>query len=295
MGELRSVLSSAVGTLLLLFALGLDEVRAQQPTPSQISAIRGSCRSDFMANCSGVQPGGRDALKCLIRNMASLSPSCQAAVSAVIPAPAQPAAATPAAPPPAVAAPPTPPPATAAAPSEPVAAPPPAAPAAIAPKPPARPAAMGAAAPAHQPSAAQNAAIRQSCRSDFMAHCAGVTPGGKDALTCLQRNARRLSPGCKAAIAVTMRAPAGAAPPPAPVEEAAPVPPPPAAAVAPLKLRPFILPQRRVVIVAICGAEVQRLCADVPPGGERILVCLALNASQLSPACYDAVARVSRR
>jgi hypothetical protein len=290
MGDLRSVLSSAVGALLLLSALALDEVKAQQPTPSQISAIRSSCRSDFMANCSGVQPGGRDALECLIHNVARLSPSCKAAVSAVIPAAAQPAAATPAAPPPAAAAPP----ATAAAPSEPAAAPPPAAPAAIAPKPPGRPAATAAAAPAHQPSAAQIATIRQSCRSDFMAHCPGVTPGGKDALTCLQRNARRLSPGCKAAVAVTMRAPAGAEPPPAPVEEGVPVPRP-APAVAPLKLRPFILPQRRVMIVAICGAEVQRLCADVLPGGERILLCLALNASRLSPACYDAVARVSRR
>jgi hypothetical protein len=283
MRELRSILSGAVGALLLLSTLGLDEANAQQPTPAQISAIRGSCRSDFMANCAGVTPGGRDALVCLKRNLANLSPSCKAAVSAVIPAPAPPpAAAAPPAPPPAAAAPQAPP-ATAAAPSEP-AAPPPAAPPATAPKPPARPAAI------HQPSAAQIAAVRQSCRSDFMALCSGVTPGGKDALLCLQRNAQRLSPGCRAAVMA-----AGGQRPPAPVTEAAPVAPPPTPAVAALKLRPFILPQRRLVIVAICGAEVQRLCADVPPGGERILVCLALNAANLSPACYDAVARVSRK
>ena len=35
---------------------------------------------------------------------------------------------------------------------------------------------------------AQQSAIRGSCRSDFMSHCSGVTPGGKDALTCLQKN-----------------------------------------------------------------------------------------------------------
>jgi hypothetical protein len=284
MGKLRSILSGAVGALLLLPALGLGEVQAQQPTPAQISAIRGSCRSDFMANCGGVTPGGRDALECLKRNLATLSPACKAAVSAVIPAPApqQPAAAAPPAPPPPA---PAAPPAANAAPSEP-AAPPPAAP--PAPKPQARPAAA-AAGSAYKPSAAQIAAVRQSCRSDFMANCAGVTPGGKDALLCLERNAPRLSPGCKAAVAA-----AGAKRPPAPVGEAAPVAPPPTPAVTPLKLRPFILPQRRLVIVAICGPEVQRLCADVPPGGERILVCLALNAANLSPACYNAVARVSR-
>ena len=31
---------------------------AQEPTPDQQSAIRSNCRSDFMANCSGVPRGG---------------------------------------------------------------------------------------------------------------------------------------------------------------------------------------------------------------------------------------------
>ena len=37
-----------------------------------------------------------------------------------------------------------------------------------------------------QPTPAQQNAIRQNCRSDFMAHCSGVTPGGAEALACLQ-------------------------------------------------------------------------------------------------------------
>ena len=39
-----------------------------------------------------------------------------------------------------------------------------------------------------QVTSAQQSAIKASCRSDFMAKCSGVTPGGKDALACLQKN-----------------------------------------------------------------------------------------------------------
>ncbi|RTL50931.1 MAG: hypothetical protein EKK40_11770 [Bradyrhizobiaceae bacterium] len=57
-----------------------------QVTDAQRSAIRASCRSDFMSNCSGVQPGGAAAFQCLQQNMARLSPACKSAVSAVEPA-----------------------------------------------------------------------------------------------------------------------------------------------------------------------------------------------------------------
>ena len=86
---------AAAAVLLLLIGPG---ARAQQPSQDQIAAIRASCRSDFMANCSGVTPGGKDALECLKRNLANLSGSCKTAVSAITPRPAAPAAALPAAP-----------------------------------------------------------------------------------------------------------------------------------------------------------------------------------------------------
>src|SRR5580693_5963357 len=76
-----------------LVAVSLDPALAQQPTQAQRDAIRASCRSDFMANCSSVTPGGKEALECLLRNDAKLSPSCQAAVNAAEPKPAEPAAA----------------------------------------------------------------------------------------------------------------------------------------------------------------------------------------------------------
>src|SRR5215475_3705883 len=104
---------------------------AQQPTQAQISAVRSNCRSDFMSNCSGVRPGGADALRCLKEHMAQLSPNCQAAVGALSP-PAAPAAVPAAAP---------------AAPAAPAAAPTaaPAAPAAAAPSVPTEPVASPAA------------------------------------------------------------------------------------------------------------------------------------------------------
>jgi len=55
---------------------------AQQPTPAQANAIRSACRGDFMANCSGVTPGGADALACLRQNAAKASPGCQQALAA---------------------------------------------------------------------------------------------------------------------------------------------------------------------------------------------------------------------
>ncbi len=57
--------------------------RAQQPSQAQTSALRQNCRSDYQAHCSNVPTGGKAALSCLQENAASLSPSCQKAVSAV--------------------------------------------------------------------------------------------------------------------------------------------------------------------------------------------------------------------
>src|SRR6195952_2670792 len=56
---------------------------AQAPTDAQREAIRSACRSDYMAHCSSVPPGGLESLQCLQKNMSSLSASCKSAVNAV--------------------------------------------------------------------------------------------------------------------------------------------------------------------------------------------------------------------
>jgi hypothetical protein len=352
--------------LLLAFA----PVSAQQPTQAQRDAIRAACRSDFMANCSGVQPGGKEAFECLLQNDARLSASCQAAVNAAAPkpaevaAPAGPATAAPAnseaAPPAAkverappgiqvapseardeqlktvqqactlndfvahcswiapgnpeiltclkanaadlspncqaaVQALPASPPPAAAAPAEPArqdapakkpTEPKAAEPARANALPPAEPAAVPPA-----PTAQQKAAVRASCRSDFMSHCAGVQPGGAEALQCLKRNKAQLSPACRGAVAAIGGGGAGTAVAPsgAPAPTATP------SAVAPIGPMPMLRPREALAIVQICGVEVRSLCAGVPFGGGRIIGCLAANASSLSPSCYGALSAAAGR
>src|SRR5262245_35209944 len=53
---------------------------------------------------------------------------------------------------------------------------------------------------AQQPSQAQVNAIRQACRSDYMAHCSSVPTGGAAALQCLQQHASSMSGGCQQAL-----------------------------------------------------------------------------------------------
>src|ERR1700731_523513 len=337
----------------LLLVLPHDQAAAQQPTEAQRDAIRAACRSDFMANCSGVQPGGKEAFECLLRNDAKLSPSCQSAVNAAAPTPAAPAAAAapapaapansepappdakverappgiqvappeaqneqlktvqqactlndfvahcswiapnnseillclkanaadlspncqaavqslPAAPPPAAAAP-APPaePTRQAAPAKKPTEPKPPEPARANSPPPAAPAAAPAA-----PTAQQKAAIRASCRSDFMSHCSGVQPGGAEALQCLKRNKAQLSAASRSAVAAIRGGPPRAAPSGAPAAAAP--------AVAPIGPMPMLRPREALAIVQICGVEVRSLCAGVPFGGGRVLSCLAANAS----------------
>jgi Cysteine rich repeat len=356
-----------------LVGLTVSIAAAQQPTEAQRDAIRSACRSDFIAHCSSVQPGGKEAFECLLQNESKLSAACKTAVSAVAPKTETPAAATA----PAVATPAASPAETAATPSPtPAAATPAAAPASREPTPakkpePTRttsaptttekptakqasaigsacrsdfiancsgvqpggadalaclqrneaklstkcrtavaaiskgaspaadtgggtePAAPAAAAPAPttaaaptKPTAAQTSAIRSACRSDFMSHCSGVQPGGAEALQCLQSNAASLSPACKTAVAAIGGGPA--APPAAASPTAA------APTVAPLSPMPLMLPRRALAILAVCDTDARSLCAGIPPGGGRIIECLADHAPSLSSGCYSAMAAARR-
>ncbi|ANM12415.1 MULTISPECIES: hypothetical protein [unclassified Rhizobium] len=174
-----SLLTSAYGRHRLLTAIsGLAAfcavvlfagiASAQAPTEEQRDAIRAECRSDFMAKCSGVTPGGIEALTCLQQHSATLSEGCRKAVSAVNVKPKSTSA-------------------------EPA----PAAPANTAATSPAP--ATGA--PAHQPTQAQRNAVKSACQRDFMAQCSGVTPGGAAALSCLQQHNAALSAPCQQAVA----------------------------------------------------------------------------------------------
>jgi hypothetical protein len=68
--RIASVALAAVSLQLLVVA----GPASAQPSAEQQSALRNNCRSDFMSNCSGVTPGGAEALQCLQRNVAKLLP-----------------------------------------------------------------------------------------------------------------------------------------------------------------------------------------------------------------------------
>jgi hypothetical protein len=249
---------------------------AQAPSEAQRDAIKSQCRSDYMAHCSSVPPGGEASLQCLQKNMSSLSSGCQSAVRAV----EAPAAAT-------------------AKPAE-TAAPKAAAPAAATANPPKAAESKAATAPAGQPTSAQISAVRSACRSDYPKVCAGVPTGGAPALQCLEKNKAKLSAGCEkavsaasgggAATAATAAAATGAAPAAGAATATAP-----AAAPAVIVLRPMRPREELFVLRSACGADVRSVCGGVAPGGGRIVQCLATNAGQLSPACKDVLSQFAAR
>jgi hypothetical protein len=274
---LRGVSTASMAAILFAAA---TPACAQAPTDAQRSAIRSQCRSDYQAHCASIPPGGMASLQCLQQNMASLSSGCQTAVRAVE-APATPKAETAPATPKADSAP-------AAAMDKPAAetAAPPSAPApktATSPKPAASPAAK-------KPSSAQVAAIRSACRSDYQQNCAGVPTGGAAALSCLEKNKANLSASCQKAVnAVSDTAAPAAGGAPADMATASPGAGPANATAPALVLRPMRPREVIFVLRAGCGEDARALCADVPPGGGRIMQCLATQAASLSPACTNAL------
>jgi hypothetical protein len=277
---LRRVSAFSVSTMVILLAAA-TAAYSQGPTDAQRSAIRSQCRSDYQAHCASVPPGGKASLQCLQQNMSSLSSGCQAAVRAVE-APATPKAeSAPVAPAESAPA------ASTAKPAAEIAAPP----AASNPPPAPKAAASGR---AKKPSSAQVAAIRSACRNDYQQSCADVPPGGAAALSCLEKNKANLSANCQKAVGA-----AGGAAAPAGGDAAAPAAggaptdattagPGAAPAAAPaLVLRPMRPREVLFVLRSACGGDVRALCGDVPPGGGRIIQCLAAQAPSLSPACAD--------
>jgi hypothetical protein len=247
---------------------------SQGPTEAQREAVKSECRSDYMAHCSSVQPGGEAALQCLAKNMSSLSAGCQGAVRAVEAAAAPKTEAAPAA---------ATKPESAPAKTE-------TAPAAATAKPAAETAAPKPAATttaAKPPTDAQVSAIRSACRSDYPKVCAGVPTGGAPALQCLEKNKARLSAGCGKAVAA---ASGGAAPAAAAAPGAAP-----AAAPTVIVLRPMLPREELFVMRSACGGDIRTLCAGVAPGGGRIIQCIANRAADLSPACRDVLAPFAAR
>src|SRR4051794_2317400 len=116
---------------------------------------------------------------------------------------------------------------------------------------------------AQQPSSDQVAAIRSSCRSDYIEHCSGVPTGGAAALNCLRQNEASLGAACRQAVGAVGGAPAAAAPPTTP------------SAAMPAHGDSMELFRED------CGPDVRRLCRGALPGGGRVVDCLIENREHL--------------
>jgi hypothetical protein len=248
-------------------AVPVEPPATGQSPQQELAAVSKVCTlSDLAAHCSFIAPGNPELVLCLKANAVDLSPACHAVVTGLAAAPPQ--AAPDAAPPAAAAAPAVaepPPPAAAATPSAPAAPPPP------------------AAAPARRPTQQQIGAIRAACRSDFISHCSGIAPGGPEALQCLERSKAEVSSRCRTALAAVAPGAAQGAAPAQPPAGAPPSPPGESFTIRPLR------PREEFAILRLCIEEARGLCGGIPPGGGRIISCLARNASQLSPRCRAAM------
>ena len=237
-------------TVALTFTVAMPAF-AQAPTDAQRSEIRSACRSDYMAHCSSVPPGGMESLQCLQKNMSSLSSGCQSAVRAIEPAAEPKAEAKPEAEPEAKPAPKAEQarsraaPAATAAPAE--------KPAAETAAPATKSAESPAASAPKKPSSAQAAAIRSACRSDYMAHCSSIPPGGAASLKCLKQNDAQLSANCRQAVnavAGDTAAPAGGGAAADRKSRRSP-------GGAPMMLRPMRPREVMFVLRSACGADVR--------------------------------------
>jgi hypothetical protein len=91
-----------------------------------------------------------------------------------------------------------------------------------------------------------------ACRDDIQKFCADVQPGGRRYLECLQKHAADLSPVCLERVKRKQ------------------------AAIDRLK--------------QICQPDMQKLCADVPPGEGSMFSCLRQHRDQVSQDCKDQIA-----
>ncbi|MCP3474134.1 cysteine rich repeat-containing protein [Bradyrhizobium sp. CCGUVB1N3] len=153
---------------------------------------------------------------------------------------------------------------------------------------------------AQAPTDAQKSAIRSACRADYQAHCASVTPGGAEALQCLNKNMSSLSSACQSAVRAIepVAAPKTEAAPAAPKAESAPATEPakPAATTeAPKAETPKAAAAKQPssaqvsAIKSACRSDYPKVCAGVPPGGAPALECLEKNKAKVSPTCAKAV------
>lgn len=132
--------------------------------------------------------------------------------------------------------------------------------------------------------------VMQACATEHRELCGAVAPGGGRIVQCLREHAAQTSPACGQALQAT---PEAMAPPAEGMPPIPPANPSPASADAltPNRTIPEPTGQRGAIRVVLqtCAAEHRQFCADVAPGGGRIVRCLRQHVARAAPACGQAL------
>lgn len=158
----------AISMMAVSLTLCSAHAQAQQPSNAQISAVKSSCRGDYMNVCSSVPTGTQKSLQCLQEHSSQVSAGCQSALAALsAPSPTVPASST--------------------------------APSSNAP--PGAPQSAPAASPGPQMTPREQARLmRTDCGPDFQKFCPGTPLGGGRAMACLKEHGSNLSALCRSAL-----------------------------------------------------------------------------------------------
>ena len=98
----------------------------------------------------------------------------------------------------------------------------------------------------------------QACQSDVQRYCTGMTPGQRRIADCLKENEANLSQACRDELAQA-------------------------------RDRREHMRQRMREFEQACRGDAEQYCADVQPGGGRLLRCLKQNEAKLSAGCKAAM------
>jgi hypothetical protein len=121
------------------------------------------------------------------------------------------------------------------------------------------PAAKAAEPATTKPSKAQISHIRQVCRADYRAHCAGVTAGASG-LACLKNNVASLSAPCRLVLGDASVGNTSQAPPAPTVSDELPV----------------VSPREEIFIMrSACGPDFRTYCEELRPAGRATAWCAA--------------------
>ncbi len=96
-----------------------------------------------------------------------------------------------------------------------------------------------------------------SCKEDVAKFCKDVRPGGGRIAKCLKKHESELSVSCREKIA---------------------------------QVKEQVQEFREA-----CKGDVDAFCRDIQPGGGRIVKCLKMHVSELSPSCKEAIAQIKAR